>query len=78
MEMNVGTESTLMNAVQMVQTACLNNQMMHISHGFMNDPDHLAVVASFTVCPDDIAKELRTLLDATTREFLAAHDIRIQ
>lgn len=76
MGMKVNTEDTLVEAIQRVQTACASNQVMHLSHCFTGDPDHLAVVACYTVCPDDIAKDLHTELDATVAKFLAKHNIR--
>jgi hypothetical protein len=76
--MKFGAEDDLVNAIEKVQDACQSNQMIHLSHCFTNDPDHLAVVASFTVCSDDIAKELHAVLDAATAEFFQTQHIHIR
>jgi hypothetical protein len=76
--MRFGTEDVLVNAIEKVQDACSTNQMMHLSHCFTDDPDHLAVVASFTVCSDEVAKELHAALDAATAEFFQARHIHIR
>lgn len=78
MEMNGGTENVLVNAIQKVQTACISHQLMYMSHCFTDDPLHSAVVACFSVCPDEIAKELHAKLDATVAAFMAAHGIHIK
>jgi hypothetical protein len=72
------TEDVLMNSIQKIQTACISNQQLYMSHCLTNDPKHPAVVACFCVCPDNIAKELHALLDATAAEFFAEHGIHIQ
>jgi hypothetical protein len=76
--MEFGTEEVLVNAIELVQDACRNNQTMHLSHCFTDDPDHPGVVASFTVCPEEFAKELHATLDATTAEFFQARHIHIR
>jgi hypothetical protein len=78
MKIEGGTEGILMQAIQRVQAACISNQMMHLSHCFVDDPDYLAVVACFSVCPDNLAKDLHAKLDATAAEFYAKHGLHIR
>jgi len=51
---------------------------MYQSHCFTDDPNHPGVVACFGVCPDDIASDLRTKVDAAAKEFFASHDFHIR
>jgi hypothetical protein len=69
------TEATLREDIQTVQKACIGNQIIHLSHSFVNSPGHAAIVVCYATCTDEVAKELHNRLDATVAEFWAERGI---
>jgi hypothetical protein len=72
---SLSTEEVLLEDTRTVKTACLRNQLLHLSRCFTGAPDHPAVVTTSVTCPDTIATELHARLDATVRAFMAEHDL---
>jgi hypothetical protein len=74
MEKRMSTEKVLADDIRRVQTACISNHVLHLSRCFTGAVGQSAVVTTFVTCPDDIAKEMHTRLDATVRAFFAEHN----
>lgn len=68
----MSTEAAMRNDILRVQAACVENQIMHLSHCFKDTPAprQAAVVVRYITCPDDVATELHMRLDATWGNFL--------
>lgn len=75
MEKRLSTEEVLVDDVRRVQAACISNQILHLSRCFTGSPGQSAVVTTSVTCPDDIAREMHTRLDATVRAFFTEEDI---
>lgn len=75
MEKRLSTEDVLVDDIRRVQTACISNQILHLSRCFTGSPGQSAVVTISVTCPDDIAREMHARLDATVRAFFAEQDI---
>jgi hypothetical protein len=69
------TEEVLQGDLRTVQTACITNQILHLSRCFTGAPGHSGVVTTSVTCPDDLALELHVRLDALVQAFFAEHDI---
>jgi len=61
--------------IERVQTACIENQIIHLSHCFVNSPGHAAIVVCYATCTDEVAKELHKKVDAAVAEFWAERGI---
>ena len=66
-----GTEATLVADIKKVQTACIGNEIFHLSHCFVNSPGQAAIVACYATCSDEVAEALHKRLDATVQEFFS-------
>jgi hypothetical protein len=64
------TERVMTDAIELIQDACITKRVMMMSNCFVGGPHCFGAVVCYAVCPDDIARELRTMLDATVQEFL--------
>jgi hypothetical protein len=69
------TEEILADDIQIVQAACIANQLLHLSRCFTKSPGQFAVVTTSVTCPDGIAKEMHARLDATVVAFFAEKNI---
>jgi hypothetical protein len=78
MEKRLSTEKVLAEDIRRVQTACISNQILHLSRSFTSSPGHSAVVTTYVTCPDDIARDLHARLDATVRAFFAEHNFAFE
>ena len=72
---SLSTEEVLVDDIRRVQTACISNQILHLSRCFTGSPGQSAVVTTSVTCPDDIAREMHARLDATVRAFFTEQDI---
>ena len=77
MKKTFSTEGVIVDDIGTVQSACISNQILHLSRSFTGAAGQSAVVTTFVTCPDDIAEELHTRLDATVTAFLAEQNIVI-
>jgi hypothetical protein len=71
----LSTEEVLVDDIRRVQTACISNQILHLSRCFTGATGQSAVVTASVTCPDDIAREMHARLDATVRAFFAEQGI---
>lgn len=69
------TEATLREDIQTIHRACIERQVIHLSHCFVNSPGHAAVVVCYATCADEVAEELHKRLDTTVAEFWAERGI---
>jgi hypothetical protein len=71
----LSTEEVIHDDIGTVQTACISNQILHLSRSFTGSAGQSAVVTTFVTCPDGIAGELHARLDATVTAFFAEQNI---
>lgn len=75
MNKTFSTEGVMADDIGTVQTACVTNQILHLSRSFTGAAGQSAVVTTFVTCPDDIAGELHARLDAAVQAFFAEQNI---
>ncbi|MFL6303215.1 MAG: hypothetical protein ACJ72H_06700 [Candidatus Sulfotelmatobacter sp.] len=75
MEKRLSKEEVLVDDIRRVQTACISNQILHLSRCFTGSTGQSAVVTTSVTYPDDIAREMHARLDATVGAFFTEQDM---
>ena len=78
-KMTKSTEKVLVEAIEMVQQACLRKEVLHLNYAFTGDPIMPGVVACFVVCPsDDLTDQLKVEIDKVVHNFLEVNGFKKQ
>jgi hypothetical protein len=73
---NWNTEKTLNEAISKVKSACIAKRIYHLSHKFADDPKgYFALVTTFVVCPDELARGLHAKLDQAVGEYMKENGV---
>ncbi len=70
-------EQHIQEALQLLQTASLNNCYLHLSHRYTYSPAETGVVVCYVTCPNAIATEIREAVDEAVQGVFAQHRLVI-